>query len=109
MSRAYTTEEVRDQFMEHVRRLAAYWANLPDIDSATGRPLTVRGRCEGVAFSILNVIDGTSMALPSFDLVAKPHEDDKEFHIENEENWIEPDTVINGDCLLHEMFYKRDK
>lgn len=101
-SRAYTAEEIRDMFMSMVRDAARYWANLPDADKATGKPLTIAGRCEGVAFSILSIIDGSSM-LPAFDLVAVPHVNDKRDAIEQGDNWIEPGTAIN-ECMLHELF-----
>lgn len=103
--RAYTADEIRDQLLEHIRQTAVYWAKLPDVDQATGKPLTVKDRCEGVAFSILAALDGTAMTLPAFDLMVMPHESDKSFHIENGENWIEPGTVISD--MLHELFYPK--
>ena len=97
--RAYTVEEVREQFLAHIRQTAAYWANLPDLSS--------KDRCDGVAFSILNVLDGSTM-LPAFNLTVAPHPEDKDYHIKNGENWYEPDMLIN-DCMLHEEFYKEPK
>lgn len=102
--RALTEEELRDMLLDHVRALSKYWAELPVLDKATGRELTAFDRCEGVAFSILSCLDGCSY-LPAFDLVAQPHEDDKEFHRAEGENWIEPGTTIS--TMLHEFFYKR--
>lgn len=61
--------------------------------------------CEGVAFSILNILDGTTMSLPAFNLTLSPHPDDKEFLQGEGENWYEDGTVINDDVMLHEMFY----
>lgn len=99
MSKAKTAEELRDEVLDHVRALAAYWAEHPD-------QRTVRERCDGLAFSILNIFDGTSGDLPAFDLVARPHPDDKSYHQERGEDWIEDGTVIN-DCMLHEMYYQK--
>lgn len=96
MSKAYTKEEVREQFISQVRRVYSYWASLPDKSDID--------RCEGVAFSIMNIIDGTSAALPSFDLVVRPHPDDKKFHIDNGDDWYEDGQVIN-DCYLHDMLF----
>lgn len=69
------------------------------------RAKTVEEKCEGVAFSILNIFDGTTM-LPSFDISLSPHPNDKEYCIENNENWYEPGMVINN-CMLHELFVKK--
>jgi hypothetical protein len=99
--RAYTEEEVRDLLLKQIRAMVRYWANLPDVDKATGRRITIHDRCDGVAFSILNILDGGSMGLPAFDLTAAPHEEDKQFFIENGENWFE-ETVISD--MLHEYY-----
>jgi len=99
MSRAYTEEEVRDEFLAHIRYLARYWATTPDRQT----PLE---RCQGLAFSILNIFDGTS-GLPAFDIVLSPHPDDKAFHQSEGENWYDPGMMIN-DCMLHELFYAED-
>lgn len=98
MSRAYTEEEVRDMFLDHVRNLVSYWER-------EQRAPTAREKLEGLAFSIMNIFDG-STDLPAFDIVADPHEDDKEFHIEEGNNWFEPGTIIN-DCMLHELIFER--
>lgn len=103
--RAVTADELRDRLLDHIRTMAAYWAKLPDVDRATGKPITIRDRCDGVAFSILAALDGSSGALPGFDLIARPHESDKAYCQANRENWIEPNTVISD--MLHEHFYVR--
>lgn len=51
-------EERRRDFLAFVRNRVAYWAALPDFDPATGRPLTIWDRCDGVAFSLLLALDG---------------------------------------------------
>ncbi|WYC18346.1 hypothetical protein [Citrobacter phage vB_CfrS_K1M] len=99
MSREYTKEEVREQFLAQVRHVYHYWANLPDKSDID--------RCEGVAFSILNIIDGTSAALPAFDLSVSPHPEDKDFLIGEGENYYKDKQVINDDCMLHELLFKR--
>lgn len=97
MSRAYTAEEVRKQVLDHLKTLANYWASLPD--------KTDLEKCEGLIFSTLVMLDGHSTALPAFDLVLKPHPDDKEFCISEGENYYENGQVIN-DCVFHDEFYK---
>ena len=98
MSRAYTAKEMRERFLEQARILAGYWAGLRD--------KTPQEVADGVAFSILNVIDGTSAGLPAMDLVLSPHPDDKAYHEAEGENWPEPGQVINAGCLLHELYYQ---
>ena len=100
MSRAYTADELREGFLDHVRHLVAYW-------ECEGRAPTAREKLEGLAFSVMNIFDGTT-GLPAFDIVAAPHPDDKPFQLDNGENWIERGTVIN-DCMLHELLYQRKK
>lgn len=94
--RAKTAEEVREEFLQQVRAYAHYWATLPD--------QTPQDRCDGMAFSILNILDGNTM-LPAFNLTVAPHPEDKEYHIAQGDNWYEPDMLIN-DCMLHEFYYK---
>jgi hypothetical protein len=103
--RAYTAEEMRDKILDHVRTMAAYWANLPDTDPATGRTQTVQDRCEGVAFSILSMLDGCTSHIPSITLKLEPHEDDKKFHQDEGENWVEPGMELS--FMLHEHFHKK--
>jgi hypothetical protein len=103
--RAYTAEEVRDMLLEHIRLMAKYWADLPEVDKATGEARTTQDRCEGVAFSILTALDGSTMALPAFDLKLAPHPDDKEYCRSEEENWFEPGMELS--FMLHEHFYKK--
>jgi hypothetical protein len=50
-------EERRRDFLAFVRNRVAYWAGLPDFDAATGKPVTVWDRCDGVAFSLLLALD----------------------------------------------------
>lgn len=93
--RAYTEEEARDIFLERVRHLSEYWAEVPD--------KTPRERCDGLVFSILNVFDGTSGWHPALNISLSPHPDDMHFHQTEGSNWYEPGMVIN-DCMLHELF-----
>lgn len=102
--RAYTPDECRDVLVKGIRTLARYWAELEEVDPATGRRHTVLDRCEGVAFSILSTLDGCGTT-PHINLIMDPHPDDKEYHINLGENYFEPGTVINGS--LHEVFYPR--
>ena len=95
--RAKTVEDVRKEFLEKIKACSRYYANLPN--------KTPLERCNGLAFSILNIFDGTSALMPAMDIVLRPHEDDKEFHRGEGDNWYEDGMVIN-ECHLHELFYK---
>src|SRR5437868_1611894 len=79
---AYDDGELLSLFMDKVRFMVKYWSE---------REATDLEKCEGVAFSILNIIDGTSLELPPFDIVS-----------------AEDGTVINAGCMLHETFYPID-
>lgn len=102
--RAYTPEEVRERFLNNVIGMIAYWngeggSNVPKDSSS-------RHRLEGLAHSILVMIDGGNGFMPSFDLSPSPHPDDKQYYKDNGENWYEPDQVMN-DCQLHEEFWAK--
>lgn len=97
--RAKTKEEVREELLAHIRQLAGYWATIP------GK--TERERCDGLAFSILVIFDGQTMALPAMNLSLSPHPDNKEFNRSEGEDWYEPGMVINDDCHLHDLYYPR--
>ncbi len=50
------------------------------------------------------MIDGCSGGMPAFDLHVAPHEDDKQYHIDNEDDYYEPKMMINN-CMLHDEYY----
>ena len=100
MSRAYTDEELRDLLLDQMRFTARYWANLKE-------DKTILERIEGAIFNVLLILDGHSSGLPTFDLVAKTYPEDKQYCINNDENWIENGTTLS--FLLHEHWYKKEK
>lgn len=55
MSREYTTDEVRDLFLQRIWAYIEYWDNLPH--------KTTTERLEGLAFSILAMLDGSGVAV----------------------------------------------
>lgn len=102
-ARAYTKEEVRAQFLDQTRMLVKYWSTVL-IETLSTRD-DLQRRCEGVAFSILTLIDG-STDFPALDLALAPHPNDKAFHQGEGSNWYEPGMVINDDVSLHDLFFK---
>lgn len=102
MSEAYTKEEMREMFLARCRETAFYWS--------TVECKTPREMCDGVVFSMLNIIDGMSGGFPAaIDLVMQPHPDDKEYNISDNENWVEPGQVINDDVMLHEFYFQKNE
>lgn len=97
MARAKTADEARDEFLDSVRNIAKYWAEQPN--------QSPQERCDGVAFSILSMIDGSTLAMPPIDLRLSPHVDDRAYCESQGENWFEPGQVIN-ECALHELYFK---
>ena len=96
MSRAITKEEAREEFLKQVKALVAYWAEI--------EKETVIEQLDGLAFSILNIFDGSTMIFPTLDIVIRPHEDDKEYCIDVGENYYEDGMAINDDTMLHEEY-----
>lgn len=93
---AKSKDDVHDEFLASVRELCVYWSKVPaDSD--------IR-RCEGVAFSILTLIDGCS-SMPAMDLVVRPHPEDKQYNQDNGDDWYQDGMVFNDDCMLHDSFY----
>jgi hypothetical protein len=102
-SREYSEEEIKEQFLEHIRMLVNYWDK--DVSNKTQTE-----RLSALAFSILSTIDGCSVSLPAFILSPLPHKDDKEYAIEHGENYYPQNhkLAVKGDIAggLHESFYK---
>lgn len=96
--RAYTEEEVRAMFLEHIWDLVRYWER-------TAPPQSTADRLAGLAFSILSMLDGSSTELPAFRVVCNPHPSDEAFCKEQGENWF-PAGVDIGSFSLHENFHR---
>lgn len=96
MSEAIPQQQAEDALLKHLAHLVQYWHR------QSGTKLDAMN---GLAFSILTMIDGSTMALPSIDLVLRPHPDDKDFAIGIGEDYWEDGMVIN-DGVLHEVWHK---
>jgi hypothetical protein len=95
--RAFTEDEVREKFLEHVREIADYWANQHE--------KSTRERVSGAVFSVLVALDGEAADLPGFTVSPLPSSyDDIAFDIEHGENWYSAGLDIAGS--LHNGFYK---
>lgn len=81
MSKPDPAEQLRGQFIRKMQEFVDYWSNLPGLASGD--------RCDGVAFSMLNLLDGGD-TLPRFTLSAQ--------------NDCGNEVVINEDCDLHDEY-----
>ncbi len=95
-----TPEEARDRFLASVADAVQYWLNEQRRPSA-------KEKLEGLAFSILVMIDGGHGSLPSFKLIPNPHPTDKSYCQENGEDWWPNNCDIGGG--LHELIHQKYK
>lgn len=96
--RPYTKEEAEELFLERIWILVEYWTNL--------KKESEKDKLEGLAFSILNMFDGTSGGWPAMDIVLRPHPDDEEYCKKIGKNYWVDGMYINDGTMLHEKFYK---
>ncbi len=99
--REYTAEEVREMFIKHIIAMIGYWNG--EGNSNVNPNESSRYKMEGLVHSILVTIDGGCGGIPAFDLVCKPHPDDKEYLKSQEEDWY-PENVVINDCQLHDLY-----
>lgn len=99
--RAFTPAEARVLFLENIERIVQHWAN-------DKRTKTALDKCDGVAYSILTLIDGDHGSFPAMDLRMSPNPTDKDDCIKHGENWYEPGQIINN-CALHEEYRQQGK
>ncbi len=100
--RQYTNEETREEFLKYMWNLIDYW------DKETPHRNT-REKLTGLMHSVLATLDGCACASPGFLVIPCPHKDDKQFNIDNGENWYPPvdDKLKEHDIggSLHELYY----
>lgn len=95
MNRAYTVEEARMIFLREVKTITRYW------ESLEGK--SRQEVAEGVAFSILALLDGATMDFCAVALLLKPHPDDTAYQQAHGEKWFEPGQNIAG--ALHAFWH----
>jgi hypothetical protein len=102
MSREYTKDEVREMFLSNLKGIVNYWAKLPD--------KTPKEKLEGLAFTILAEIDGSSSTIPTFILAPLPNEADKEYYIDKGKNYYPENHNSNVKCdiagNLHHLWHE---
>jgi hypothetical protein len=101
--RALTEDEVRDQLLEYVWAMIHYWEK--------GKVLTTQEKLEGLAFSLLSMLDGDSANLPRFIVAPNPHPSDVDYRRQENENYFPENLGTHAACnlggSLHEFFYAR--
>lgn len=112
MCHELTTEEIRTRLLDQIRTYVDYWETIPDHVLMPMRSV-VRSRLEGLAFSILVILDGGAGMMPGFIVAPLPHEDDKAYCQAEGDDWYPPnadagDHVV-GDVAggLHELLFNQ--
>jgi hypothetical protein len=100
--RQYTVDEVRESFLRYVWTIIEYWEK-ENLEPTGGATSSVRGKLEGVAFSIMSALDGSPIGLPAFAVLPAPHPDDQEYCRTHGHNWFPSGGDIGP---LHEHFFK---
>lgn len=95
MCREYTPDEVRDELIRTMRHRIRHSLTYSD-------PNDKAAQTSAVLHAVLCIFDGVT-GLPAFDLVVKPHPDDRAYHINSDENWYPENVVINGNQHLHDL------
>lgn len=94
-----SADEVKDEFLSNVKNIVWYWKN---------EKHSFADAVEGVAFSILVAIDGHG-GLPKFILAPDPHPDDRQYHIDNFEDFYPENYSSDIQCdisgELHDLFF----
>ena len=91
-----TKLEVQKNFISTIKGMAEYWDSLPD--------KTSKEKLDGLSFSILAMLDGCNVGFPGFKVIPFPHPDDKQYAIDNGEDYYPSTVDIAG--TLHEQYHR---
>lgn len=99
MTKPYTEDEVRDNFISQIIFMIEFWE--------TANRDTWREKMEGLAFSILVMLDGEHGDMPGFKVIPNPHPDDRKFHQSRGEKWYPAGPAYEVDIggCLHERWH----
>lgn len=101
-----TTDQVRERFLRSV------WGCVDSWERECRADKSLRERLEGLAFSILAMLDGSNIELPQFIVAPDPHPGDREYHEERRTDWFpenhELTESVRADIsgCLHELFHE---
>lgn len=110
-SREKTLAEIRADFLDTLRMDVHHWYTLHPSRNETGKPDAL-WRLEGLAFTILSLIDGCAGDMPGFALVPTAHPDDEAYHKAQGDDYypyFEPEGDIREDRMLHEDWYAEER
>jgi hypothetical protein len=82
--REYTTEEVKEEFLSHIRYMISYW----EIQSGS-----TRDKLDGLAHTIMVCLDGNAGALPGYVVAPLDTKEDRDYLKKQGENYY----PINND------------
>lgn len=101
--REKTPAEFREALLEHVYDMVGEWESLP------GK--TVRARLEGLAHSMLAMLDGASIGVPKCIVAPDPHPEDRRYLRARGEDWWPEnhDVPVRADVggTLHDGWNER--
>lgn len=99
----YTTEEVRDLFLEQIASLVDHWIN-------EDRAPKLKDKMNGLVHSILVIFDGKSSDMPAFIVAPMPHKNDKDYNINKGNEWFPENISSEVHCdiagVLHDTWDK---
>ncbi len=114
-TREYTDAEILEQFMRHLWNNIRYWERTPPVPEWGPESDHLHQRMEGLAFSMLCMLDGVSVGLPGFICAVTTAPEDAEFHRDQGENWYPYNDDAAFERLkgvlpgaLHEVFHNFD-
>lgn len=95
-ARAYTPEEVKENFLQEARDRTQYWLDLYKGENITHAKY--REGVEGAVFGVLSIIDGKAEPLPAFKLIPNPSEELVDQAIEKGQNWYAtPEDAVQAE------------
>lgn len=107
----FTQEEMLFKFLTHINLMKKYWAK---VQLEPGRD-SVEQRLDGLCFSFLSMLDGSSMDIAAMEVVPAPHPSDEEYLRSEGQNWwpnqvekLEKSGIksINNNRAMHELWHE---
>ena len=96
LSRPMTSSEMREAFLDGVRQCVDIWTHSNNASE--------RDKLEGLAHSLLVLLDGQSNGIPPFHLIPELCEDHIDEAKEVGNNWWVEDDITEG-TMLHDQLY----
>lgn len=96
---AKSKDEVLQEYINHIKYLVTYWS--------TETRKTDKEKCEGLAFSILVMLDGCA-GLPPVTLVLDCAPESEQ-ETDDGEKYYERGMALNNDFMLHDLFFVKER